>query len=67
MGFIKNHKIISALGGLIVLIVVIAIAANAGSSKKQQRGTTRQHGSSGQVGMSGSRQHLGPERERRER
>lgn len=33
MGFIKNHKIISALGGLIVLIVVIAVAANAGSSK----------------------------------
>ncbi len=33
MGFIKNHKIISALGGLIVLIFVIAIAANAGSSK----------------------------------
>jgi len=33
MGFIKNHKIISALGGLVVLIFVIAIAANAGSSK----------------------------------
>ena len=33
MGFIKRHKIISALGGLIVLIVVIAVAANAGSSK----------------------------------
>ena len=34
MGLIKNHKIISALGGLIVLIVVIAIAANAGSSRR---------------------------------
>jgi Host cell surface-exposed lipoprotein len=33
MGFIKRHKIISALGGLIVLIVVIAVAASAGSSK----------------------------------
>jgi Host cell surface-exposed lipoprotein len=33
MGFIKQHKIISALSGLIVLIFVIAIAANAGSSK----------------------------------